>query len=194
MTLRDRQKAQTRALVLEAAAALFAEQGYEATTTRAVAERAGVAAGTVFAHFADKAALGGALLYEHVEAALDRAFATLPPGDVVTRLVHVATTLYAAYDARPDLSRALLQAALFRADADGPLGEQLRAFEAWAGGEIAHAVERGEMPPVPLPVAFAAFFTQYFGLLLGGLRGEIAPAARAALLDTLVRRSFGMPT
>jgi AcrR family transcriptional regulator len=52
--LRAEQAALTRLRILEAAGDLFAERGYVATTIDAVAERAGVAADTVYASFGNK--------------------------------------------------------------------------------------------------------------------------------------------
>jgi AcrR family transcriptional regulator len=53
--VRDDQKAATREKVLEAARDLFNEVGYDETTIRAIAERAGVSVGSVFTTFASKA-------------------------------------------------------------------------------------------------------------------------------------------
>ena len=55
MGIRDDQKLATREKVLEAARDLFNETGYEETTIRAIAERAGVSVGSVFTTFASKA-------------------------------------------------------------------------------------------------------------------------------------------
>ncbi len=55
MGVRDEQKQATREKVLEAARDLFNETGYEETTIRAIAERAGVSVGSVFTTFASKA-------------------------------------------------------------------------------------------------------------------------------------------
>ena len=52
MGVRDDQKAATREKVLVAARDLFNEVGYEETTIRAIAERAGVSVGSVFTTFA----------------------------------------------------------------------------------------------------------------------------------------------
>jgi AcrR family transcriptional regulator len=46
--------AQTRTTIADAALALFAERGYEATTMRAVAERAGVSTGNAYYYFSSK--------------------------------------------------------------------------------------------------------------------------------------------
>ena len=56
-TRRAAQAAQTRSEVLDAAAALFAEQGWAKTTLAAVAERAGVAIETIYSGFKSKRGL-----------------------------------------------------------------------------------------------------------------------------------------
>ncbi len=50
-------KAETQARILEAAIALFAEQGYDGSSITSIAARAGVSRATVFWHFGDKATL-----------------------------------------------------------------------------------------------------------------------------------------
>jgi AcrR family transcriptional regulator len=51
---RARQKATTQRRILTAALDLFQTKGFQATTTRAIARRAGIAEGTVFNYFATK--------------------------------------------------------------------------------------------------------------------------------------------
>jgi AcrR family transcriptional regulator len=53
--LRDRREALTLRTILTAARALFAEHGYARTPIRRIAEQAGVAPQTVYAHFGSKA-------------------------------------------------------------------------------------------------------------------------------------------
>ncbi|MEH1818340.1 MAG: TetR/AcrR family transcriptional regulator [Nostoc sp.] len=50
-------EAQTRTRILEAAQRLFASQGFDGTTTRDLAQQAGVAEGTLFRHFPNKKAI-----------------------------------------------------------------------------------------------------------------------------------------
>lgn len=50
-------EAQTRDRILQAALRLFASQGFDGTTTRDLAQAAGVAEGTLFRHFANKKAI-----------------------------------------------------------------------------------------------------------------------------------------
>ena len=60
--VRKEQAAQTRARILEAAGELFESNGYARTTIAAIAERAGVAADTVYAIFGNKARVLTALI------------------------------------------------------------------------------------------------------------------------------------
>lgn len=60
--VRQDQASRTRAAIVEAAVALFAERGWSGTSVRAVAEAAGVAEATVYAAFGSKAALAVALV------------------------------------------------------------------------------------------------------------------------------------
>jgi len=48
---------ETRSRILHAAQQLFARRGYDGTTTRDLAQKAGVAEGTLFRHFANKKAI-----------------------------------------------------------------------------------------------------------------------------------------
>jgi AcrR family transcriptional regulator len=59
---RREQAEQTRVRVLDAAGALFDERGYERASIALIAERAGVAEETVYAHFRNKRTLLGALV------------------------------------------------------------------------------------------------------------------------------------
>ena len=54
---RDREKAATRALILEAARELFTREGYAETSMRRLAETIGYTATTIYHHFKDKDAL-----------------------------------------------------------------------------------------------------------------------------------------
>jgi AcrR family transcriptional regulator len=68
--LRQKHKRRRTAQVLDAADALFAEQGYEATRIEEIAESASVAPATVYNYFATKPNLLMELALRHVHAAL----------------------------------------------------------------------------------------------------------------------------
>lgn len=73
----QRRSRETVGYVLEAAAQLFGELGYERTTTNLVAERAGVSIGSVYQYFPNKEALLLALAELHLGEARERATAAL---------------------------------------------------------------------------------------------------------------------
>lgn len=84
----------TREALLDAAEALFAEQGVSRTSLQQIAERAGLTRGAVYWHFADKAALFNAMM-ERTTLPLEEAVRAMdnapePPLDVLRRMAHNA--------------------------------------------------------------------------------------------------------
>ena len=67
MGVRDVQKQATRDKVVQSARVLFEEIGYEETTIRMVAERAGVSVGSVFTTFESKVDIFNHILFEKFE-------------------------------------------------------------------------------------------------------------------------------
>lgn len=84
ISLRDRQKAQTREHLLDTAAVLFAEQGYNETTIEHIARAAGSSRATVYSYFSTKEDILRTLAVEMWENTEDtyRAFAELPEWSV----------------------------------------------------------------------------------------------------------------
>jgi AcrR family transcriptional regulator len=87
---RSRRREDTRQRLFEAAVELIAERGFSATTVDDIAERAGVAKGTVYYNFPSKTALFEDLLRHGVgllTADFRAAVAGKPPGAAVSALV-----------------------------------------------------------------------------------------------------------
>jgi TetR/AcrR family transcriptional regulator, cholesterol catabolism regulator len=87
---RSRRREDTRQRLYEAAVDLVAEQGFSATTVDDIAERAGVAKGTVYYNFPSKTALFEELLRHGVgllTADFRAAVSDRPPGEAVAALV-----------------------------------------------------------------------------------------------------------
>ncbi len=94
-----RQPQQTRGrqridLILDTAAQLFVEVGYDTATTNAIAERAGISIGSLYRYFPDKDAILRALAVrqqEQFHALYDRVLAEdvahLPLADILDRLI-----------------------------------------------------------------------------------------------------------
>ena len=93
MSLRQRQRAETKQRIQRQAIRLFAEQGYDATTVNEVAAAAGVAAMTVYRNFPTKEDL---VLYDDFDQVAAATIAELPAtGSLADR---IARTMLATFD------------------------------------------------------------------------------------------------
>lgn len=99
--------------ILDAAAEVFAELGFEAATTNAIAERADISIGSLYQYFPNKAALFQALCQrckqeslEMLDAVLTPELARLELAEVIERVVAALRQLYGA---NPRLLRVLFQ-------------------------------------------------------------------------------------
>jgi AcrR family transcriptional regulator len=187
---RATQKAETRQRIARAAWELFATAGYESTTTKAVAERAGVATGTVFVHARDKADLLALVMHDRLAATIDDAFATLPRAALVEQLMHVFGALFRMYAENAKVAAAFVHTSF--PGADGPNGSRIQAltlaFVHRLAGLVAEAQLRGEVAPVVMPLLAASnFFALYLHALLIALSGitsleaALEPGLRMAL-------------
>lgn len=151
----EQRKAETRRLLLDAAADLFAARGVDAVSLEAIADRAGRTTGAVYAHFGGKEGLLGALVDSWTEDAaaviaaefeaadtvssrLDALWRNFvgPPGDEAWRWVLLEHELWLAAARRPEIRVRLAQRyAAFR--------RQLAPVAAaWAGDSVDRADER----------------------------------------------------
>jgi AcrR family transcriptional regulator len=89
-TSRVRSAEDSRARILDAAEGLFAEEGYDATPTSRIAERAGVYKGLVFHYFARKIDLLLALVDRVPIEEIASLEAEVVPGDIAATLLNVA--------------------------------------------------------------------------------------------------------
>jgi AcrR family transcriptional regulator len=89
-------RADTRARIMEAALLLFGEYGYESTSVRLIAQRAGVAQGLLYSHFASKDELLAAIFHQSmhdVRASFALAEEAEPAGERIAALVRAAFTI-----------------------------------------------------------------------------------------------------
>lgn len=97
--LRERKKVETRRLLLEGAARLFRERGFEATTVADIAAHANVSVRTFFRYFESKEALllpDGVEIFAYVENALAARPADEEPLDAVCNALLEAAEPFAA--------------------------------------------------------------------------------------------------
>jgi AcrR family transcriptional regulator len=93
----------TRQAVMEAAYELFLEQGYAATSMRQIADRAGLALGGIYNHFAGKEAIFSELIIErHPYKQILPVLVSTPANDVESFVRTAAHAMVKELDKRPD--------------------------------------------------------------------------------------------
>jgi AcrR family transcriptional regulator len=129
-----------RQRLLDAAEELFATHGFTATTTRAIAERAGTSTGMVFYHFPSKEALLETLLAERSPQADLQAILDQHAGDPRGALHQLARAITTTIDERGEILRIMLHAedpdtrALFRRYVDNAVQALAHYLHAELGG------------------------------------------------------------
>lgn len=147
--LRERNKERKREALVRAGRALFLAKGFEETTTRAIAAKAGVAAGTFFLYFREKRELLFHLFREEISRELEEAFASEPKAaPLVPRLTHVFGRFYAYYARTPRLSRVYLRELIFLGEGEAdPMMSFTMAFVARLAELVADAKAKREVRP-----------------------------------------------
>ncbi len=127
----------SREKVLDAAAALAAERGVTATTVDDIAERAGVAKGSVYYSFPSKDAVFEAVLAdasERMATILGEALASAPAGGAMRAVV---TAFLARVEERPEVAK-VVAGELFRTDR--PWQQSLATYRAALFALVAEAI------------------------------------------------------
>jgi AcrR family transcriptional regulator len=167
----------TRARLIEATRSVVRESGYAHASTRAIAQAAGVAEGTIYRHFPDKAALFFATILES-NAPIVAWVTSLPArageGTVEGNLIDAAVRLAGLRDQIIPLELAIA--------ADPELAAQRRQAMAAAGGSL---------PPGP-PEAVAAYLAAE--QRMGRVRADIDPQEAAAVILGALFALGAMPT
>jgi AcrR family transcriptional regulator len=184
--------ASTRERLLAAAQALIEEGGYGAAPVLAVAERAGVASGTLYRHFPSKADLFLEVfrsVCEGEERAMHAAADQAGPR-AVDRLQAVLTTFARRALSNPRLAWALLAEPVDRrVDA-----ERLAYRERYAGvvaRELRAAIEGGEIPAQDVDFMAAALVGGCGEALVGPLSSVQEAEEVVAAIRSFVRRAIG---
>ncbi|MEV6400723.1 TetR/AcrR family transcriptional regulator [Streptomyces sp. NPDC051907] len=185
-----------RERLLDAARGLLAEGGYAAASVSALAERAGVATGSVYNHFASKQELLAAV-FRHIaghELAAVRA-AVAARSEAAERLRALVEVFSHRALKAPRTAWALL------AERVDPLVETerlayRRGYHALAEETIAAGVAAGELPPQDARLSAAAVIGAISEALLGPLspvgdRAEPGPTVQA--IAALCLRAVGAP-
>lgn len=197
VTLRDAQKAETRAHLLAVARDLLEARGYAQTSLRLVAREAGVSPATVVFHFGDKPGLLHAALFDELEDTLRGALAELPAeGPLLPWLRGLVARFFFFYAQRPALSRALLRHSLL---AEGDWGARFKGQYEVLGVAVARRLRAaqlaGEVSPQVEPRRFVtAFFSFYLFQLIDAAGSDFRDLdARLDLLESLLAQQLAAP-
>ncbi len=114
--LRERNKLDKLRRIKDAASELFIQKGFDDTTTRAIALRAGVGLGTVFVYAPTKRDLLFMIVNEDLQEVVQRATNLVQPSrPMLDNLLRVFRAHYRYFGQRPALSRLALREMIFYA-------------------------------------------------------------------------------
>ncbi|HET6504807.1 MAG TPA: TetR/AcrR family transcriptional regulator [Amycolatopsis sp.] len=176
-----------RAAILAAATELLAERGYAGCSVAAVAERAGIATGSVYRHFPGKAELVVELFRGVVNHEVDAVReAATRPGDPAERVAAVFETFAERALKAPRRAYALLAEPV-----DPPVeAERIvfrRVFRDLAAEHIAEGVRTGLLPPQDAVFTAAALVGAATEMLVGPLTDDETPTG----LRPFILRALG---
>lgn len=171
-----------RERLLAAAEAVFAEQGFQAGTTKAITQRAGVADGLLFHYFPTKTDLLLAVLArDPLKPEVERLLAELGDAPVAKALPRMARHWLRVLRARQPIGLVLLQAAHADSQIQRAIGASLLALTSLLAGYFARHAAAGELRAVA-PEAAAHLLVQALCSLAFPCAG-IAAADCDRLLD-----------
>jgi len=189
-TAAERSRAATRARLLASGKALFADKGLHGVTSHDIAAHAGVAAGTFYNHFRDKADLFREITAHAVEALnlrLEMARSGAARGVRESVRAHADALLAFAEDER-DVIRILFSrdrdAVVVEADVLDQLAAEI------AEGRRA-AIANGEMPVGIDPTVLSQALVGMWARVVAWWAEDPARAPRETVLESLVRIQLG---
>ena len=193
---REKQKAETYALILESARFLFETRGFENTTIRVVASHAEIGLGTLYKHFTNKISLLAAALNDDLKRLFTESIKTLPiEATLKEQFLHVSGYYYRFYTSRQDLSRAYLSYLTFIDDA---WMDKINEFETIYTDKITELVlaaqKRGEISAARDVRFFALSMISHYFFVLGKLfvNERIAdPRQMLGFLEKLLDETMG---
>jgi AcrR family transcriptional regulator len=148
---------ETRERLLKAAAAVFAERGYDGARVADIAAAAGVSNGAMYAHFGSKAELLVGALRTHGRQVLAEALAADPDKSIMDVLLSIGRGLIRATDARGSLLVEALVAARRDEDVARPMRRYIGERADWLADLMRVAQDQRELDPALSPVALAHF-------------------------------------
>lgn len=162
----------TRQSIEKAAYELFLEQGYSATSMRRIAERAELALGGIYNHYAGKEDIFEAIILDKHPYKQILPLIMTAPGETLAEFVHnAAHTLVEELGRRPDFIRLMfIEIVEFNS-------KHMPVFFDEIFPEFLPLVQRfqtpnGELRPIPAPLLLRAFLGMFFSFYMTELITE----------------------
>ncbi|HTI68205.1 MAG TPA: TetR/AcrR family transcriptional regulator [Caulobacteraceae bacterium] len=192
MRIRDAKKRASRGRVVEAARVLFEEVGFQETTVRMIAERAGLSPGGVFTTFDDKVAILCQILAEQRESLICEIEQLVPTltGPVRDRIEAVVSLCHAREVPRLKMVVAYIGASYgWNQKLEEQCGQLHRRLRQVLGEMLQDGVDRGEIRPeagleLLVELITSAYERNFRTAHYAGLRAED--------LDKRVRRQLNL--
>ncbi len=188
--LRKKQTAETYTLILEGAKSLFENYGFEKTTMKKIARKAGISPGAIFKHFENKSALLAAALFNDIELVQERAIDQIPQDETVQKqFLSIAEQFFKYYAIKPALSKILVEHTLF---VEGEWAERFNAHSMRLVDKTAQLIQKAKKQEkikenVDSKQLATAFFSHYlFVLVLCVKEPKIDPVFALEILAPLI--------
>ena len=173
---------ETRERLLAAALAVFAEQGFQAGTTKAITQRAGVAEGLLFHYFPTKADLLAAVLArDPLGPEMRRLLEEAAGQPVAEALPGMARRWLAVIRAHQPVTRVLFQEAHVDPQVQRAVVSLAHSTTELLAGYFAERMAAGELRPIDPHVAARMLLQSLFGLIM--LCDAAPPGDEEAVLD-----------
>jgi AcrR family transcriptional regulator len=184
----------TRQRILDAAAQMFAEEGYARATTRALAAAAGVNEVTLFRHFGNKRNLFAAVVEEYAAPGLTAALQPELSGDYRQDLVTMGSEVLNLMLERRDAVRLMLCEAEHFPQVREVIAQNPRRLRQALSAYLRMQVEQGQVRRLHTEAAAQAFWGMFFAysislwLLDEAVQPELEPEELVAqFVDIFVR-------
>ncbi|MCP4539630.1 MAG: TetR/AcrR family transcriptional regulator [Chloroflexi bacterium] len=160
--------------VLDAAAAVFAEKGFHRTTTKEIAQAAGVSEGTIYNYFANKSDLLIGIMTRLAEVeALDEELVEALQGNVQDFFVAVFRNRADSMQRGQEMLKAILPEVIVNPDLSKQFAEQfVHRISTLLEQYVQARIEMGHIRPVNVPLAVRAVQSMFIGLIVLRILGD----------------------
>lgn len=158
----DSRAKDTRERILDAAARVFAENGYARTTTKALATAAGITEMTLFRHFGSKENLFAALVERYGGQAVAAGLESQLTGDYRADLLRIGQLFLNIALERREIMRLFMCEAAHFPELAHTLSQNPRLLREMLSRYLQQQIDRGHIRPVHVEAAAQAFWGMFF--------------------------------